>query len=108
MTLNQENLVTAFDFHKTLENLIKGKNETANNEFYDLFRETVPQSRTCASAHIPEALCYCEPYDMHLAMWLFVVLPIMIFGWWAFTWFRKRIVKKKKKKNVMPSTTNKM
>jgi hypothetical protein len=105
LTYNQENLVTAYDIHHTLKTLITGQNDTnKEHPVYDLFSETVPSSRTCLNANIPIGYCYCEPYDTHMAMLLFILLPIMILGWWAFTWFRKRIVKKKKK---MPSTSNK-
>ena len=68
---NVRRLVTAFDFHKTLQHLLhlqtpNNSSESWSNEANDGSQESfsllthIPKNRTCDTAGIPPAYCSCE------------------------------------------------
>ena len=59
---NQNKLVTAFDFYRTLRGLIAPETRTTTvpSWSFDLMSSLVPGNRTCYDARIPRAYCALE------------------------------------------------
>ena len=65
LTKNGDQLTTWLDIHRMLEDIVTEdfspiRGQQFNSNSYSLWRQTVPDNRTCAEALIPQMYCVCD------------------------------------------------